>query len=124
MTLQITFTGTEIADYLRVDPTQETATINILKASAMNEAEQFLNTDFSTSVTNPDGTITITPNEAPALVKEWVLNRIAEKFENRGKPVKPDYSTLKNYRKFSFKPVSNLNNTTELTETNIVNGAD
>lgn len=114
MTLQVTFTGTEIADYLRVDPTQESGTINILKVSAMDEAEQFLNTDFSI-----DGV----DKEAPAIVKEWVLNRIAEKFENRGKPTKPDYSTLKNYRKTSFKAVDNLNNPNRLiTETDIING--
>lgn len=110
MPLLITFTGTEIADYLRVDPTQETGTINTLKAAAMDEAEQFLNTDFSIVTTNPDGTTTTTPNEAPPTVKEWVLNRIAEKFENRGKPVKPDYSTLKNYRVSIFRAVDNLNN--------------
>lgn len=108
MPLQITFTGTEIADYLRVDPDQETATINTLKAAAMDEAEQFLNTDFSTVTINPDGTTTITPNEAPAGVKLWVLSRISQTFEKRVpeffgvgaiSTTKPDYVPLKKYRK-------------------------
>ena len=114
MPLQVTFTGTQIADYLRIDPTQEAGTIQILQAAAMDEAEQFLNTDFSI-----DGVA----KEAPAMVKEWILNRIAEKFENRGQPVKPDYSTLKKYRIPMFKAAANNNKiAADTPETNIVNG--
>jgi hypothetical protein len=116
MPLQVTFTGTQIADYLRIDPTQEAGTIDMLKDSAIDEAEQFLNTDFSI-----DGV----PKEAPAMVKEWILNRIAQKFENRGQPVKPDYSTLSKYRVPMFRAATNNNVVaTDTPETDIINGAD
>ena len=103
MPLKITFGANEVENYLRIDPGTDSDIIETLKAAAMDEAEQFLNTDFSTVVTNPDGTTTIIENEAPAAVKEWVLNRIAEKYENRGKPVAPDFSTLKRYRVIQFR---------------------
>lgn len=112
----MTFTGTQIADYLRVDPAQETGTIEMLKDAAIDEAEEFLNTDFSV-----DGV----SKEAPASVKEWVLNRIAEKFENRGQPVKPDFSTLRKYRVPMFKAAANNNYVGSTTpETDLINGAD
>lgn len=122
MPLIINFVETEINDYLRIDPGQDLAVIATLKASAMDEAETFLNTDFSTIRTNPDGTTTTTTNEAPATVKEWVLNRIAQKYENRGTPVAPDHSTLKRYRKPNFKGFNNLNAVSDTPETDAVNG--
>lgn len=121
MALKVTFQPNEINEYLRVDTGVDTAVIATMLAAAMGEAERFLNTDFAT--TNADGTTT--DAEAPAEVKEWVLNRIAEKYENRGKPVKPDYSTIKQLRVLPFKGVANLNNTESRTpETDAVNGAD
>lgn len=101
--LKITFDETEIPEYLRVDANQDTVIIATIKNAAMGEAERFLNTDFSTNVTNQDGTTTITENEAPAEVKEWVLNRIVEKYENRGNPIKPNYGPLKPHRVIQFR---------------------
>lgn len=90
MPLQITFYDNEIANYLRVDPEQEKTTIDSLKVAAMDEAEQFLNTDFSA-------------NEAPASVKGWVLNRIAEKFEGRGQEPQPNFYAIKSFRVYPFR---------------------
>jgi hypothetical protein len=124
MPLKITFEDNEVNEYLRVDTGLDTAIIATLLAAAMDEAEQFLNTDFSTITTNADGTTTTTATEAPATVKEWVLNRVAEKYENRGNAPKPDYSTLKKYRRINFGGFRNLNAISETPETDIVNGAD
>jgi hypothetical protein len=123
MTLKITFQANEVNEYLRVDTGQDTAIIATLLASAMDEAEQELNTDFSTVTTNADGSTTTTPTEAPATVKEWVLNRLAEKYENRGNTPKPDFTTLKKYRRINFGGFRNLNAVSSTPETDIVNGA-
>lgn len=103
MPLKITFDKTEIEEYLRIESGTDTKLVATFKMAAMDEAETFLNTDFATTVLNEYGTTTITPNEAPASVKEWVLNRIAEKYENRGNPVKPSYGPLKPHRVIQFR---------------------
>jgi hypothetical protein len=103
MPLKITFDTNEINNYLRVDDGVDTKLIEGLQAGAMVEAEQFLNTDFATVVINEDGTETITPNEAPAPVKDWVLNRIVEKYENRGKQIKPDFAAIQPHRVYPFR---------------------
>lgn len=123
MPLLITFQANEIAEYLRLDTGQEVGTVNTLKAAALEEAYTFLNTDFSTIDVNELGVEIINPVEAPAVVKEWVLNRIAQKFENRGTPVKPDYSTLRQYRVLNFSAPRNLNRiVSDTPETDAVNG--
>lgn len=103
MPLKITFDTSEIEDYLRIETGTDTKIVATIKAAAMNEAETFLNTDFSTTVLNEDGTTTITENEAPAIVKEWVLDRIAERYEHRGQRTKPDYGPLKPHRVIQFR---------------------
>lgn len=90
MALKIEFKENEITNYLRVDPGQEDVTIAQMKAEAMDEAEGFLNTDFE-------------GEEAPAAIKGWVLNRIAEKFENRGQEPEPNFSAIKRHRVFPFR---------------------
>lgn len=123
MALLVTLTDAEVYEYLRLDMGQEVGTIRILKGSAMSEAETFLNTDFSTFAIDASGVETITPVEAPDEVKEWVLNRIAEKFENRGKTIKPDYSGLQPYRVLNFSAPRNLNYIERRTpETDAING--
>lgn len=103
MPLQISFAANEVNDYLRVDAGIDTNVIEGMKTAAMDEAEGFLNTDFSTTVINEDGTTTTTPNEAPASVKDWVLNRIAEKYETRGQAIKPDFAAIKTHRVYPFR---------------------
>lgn len=90
MALQVTLTLTGIKAYLRVDADEDDGLITDLQASAMSDAEEFLNTDFP----NAEGV----PQEAPAPVKTWVLNRIAELYENRGVRISPDFSPLQKYR--------------------------
>lgn len=104
MPLKITFDGDELNEFVRVDIGIDARTLENMKAAAMSEAETFLNTDFSVIVINPDGTTTTTAQEAPPAVKDWVLNRIAEKYENRGKSpaMKPDYASLKGFRRLPF----------------------
>jgi Phage gp6-like head-tail connector protein len=112
MPLQITFKGNELSDFLKIEPGYDDGPINTMLESAKSEAETFLNTDFSTEVIAEDGTVTKTTNEAPATVKEWVLNRVIQKYENRGNfmgqfaaknPLTPDFSTLQPYRVYPFK---------------------
>jgi hypothetical protein len=101
--LQITFQPGEIEEYLRIDPGQDAATIATMKKSAMDEAETFLNTDFSVTIVNADGTTTTTATEAPPSVKEWVLDRLAHKYENRGNQNKPSFGPINRHRKYPFK---------------------
>lgn len=61
-----------------------------LQASAAVEAETFLNTDFS----DAEGIA----QEAPAPIRIWIMNRIAELYENRGVKVTPDFSAIQQYR--------------------------
>lgn len=103
MPLKITFEENEINNYLRVDDGIDTKLIEGMKNGAMDEAEGFLNADFATVVTNEDGTTTTTENEAPASVKDWILNRIVEKYENRGKTPKPDFAAIQRHRVYPFK---------------------
>lgn len=90
MALKVTLTLTGVKTYLRVDVDEDDELIGDLQASAISEAEEFLNTDF------PDAEGV--PQEAPAPVKTWVLNRIAELYENRGMRISPDFSPLQKYR--------------------------
>lgn len=50
MPLQVTFQTNEIQNYLRVDPGLDDLVIDGMKAAALLQAENFLNTDF-TSIT-------------------------------------------------------------------------
>lgn len=84
MPLKITIAAGELETFLKVDNNDDAAAITMLKEAAINEAETFLNTDFSVTVENDDGTTTTTENEAPPPVKVWVFNRVAELYENRG----------------------------------------
>ncbi|MGG3737256.1 head-tail connector protein [Aeribacillus pallidus] len=72
--------------------------IQSLKTAASNEAERFLNTDFSTT----DETGQTIENEAPVEVKIWVLNRMAELYENRGRVPEPDFSMIQHLRVYPF----------------------
>jgi hypothetical protein len=103
MPLQISLLPNELLDYMRLEPGFDDGPINTMLEGAKLEAESFLNTDFSTEVIAEDGTVTITPNEAPAAVKEWVLNRVSEKYENRGSFKNPNFSQLQPYRVYPFK---------------------
>jgi hypothetical protein len=135
MALQITITGNELTDYLRVDPGNDATTINMLLGSAKDEALKFLNTDFSkvtTIVDNVDGTITTTvedkllntttvtttngsnngtititttDQESPTQVKLWVFNRVAELYENRGVKIAPNFEVIQPLRVYPFKGV-------------------
>jgi hypothetical protein len=67
--------------------------------SAKIEAEMFLNTDFST--VDPEGK-TIA-NEAPAAVKEWIFNRVAQKYENVGSFINPDFTAIHSHRVYPFR---------------------
>jgi hypothetical protein len=112
MPLKITFDTNEIEDFLRIDPGADAITVATVKSAAINEAQQFLNTDFSTTVTNEDGTTTTTDNEAPAMVKQWVLSRMAQLYEIRMPApfgvggtfnTSPDYTLIKPYRVIQFR---------------------
>jgi hypothetical protein len=119
MPLQINFEQEEIHDFLRVDLGVDDLIIDVLKESALVEAESFLNTDFSsttvTTVTDANGvdtdTITITRNDAPGPVKLWVLQRMAQLYEMRqlgtlsfGKTYqKLDYTLLEPFRVYPFR---------------------
>jgi hypothetical protein len=103
MPLVINFETNEIQNYLKVDNDTDNLVIDGMKAAAMLQAEQFLNTDFSTVVTNEDGTTTTTPNEAPATVKLWVMSRIAQLYEGRGQTAMPDYTLLQPHRIYPFR---------------------
>lgn len=113
MPLLVTVQVGELEEFLRVDDTGETLVINLLTEMAKQEAEMYLNTDFSTTTTTVDGSTVITPQEAPKPVKVWIFNRIAQLYETRGEtgqkyatalnPLAPDFSILKPYRVFPFK---------------------
>jgi hypothetical protein len=124
MPLIIAFGETEIHDYLRLDPGQDTVIVKTITDAAMDEAYTHLKHDFSSVVKNPDGTTSTTVNPAPTSVKEWVLNRIVEKYENRGNAKDPDFSAIDKYRKVSFGNFRNLNTVSETPETDAVNGLD
>jgi hypothetical protein len=99
MPLQISLLPNELLDYMRLEPGFDDGPINAMLEGTKLEAEMFLNTDFST-VDENGATV---PNEAPASVKEWVLNRVSEKYENRGSFKNPNFSQLQPYRVFPFK---------------------
>ena len=103
MPLLIRFTGNELHDYLRVDHDTDAGLIDSYKTSAMAEAEGFLNTDFSKMVLQPDGTLLKVPMPAPDTVKLWVMDRVAAKYEGRGKAPRPDFSDLQMLRKLPFR---------------------
>lgn len=112
--LKVTFKPNEVETFLRVDSGVDPI-LDTLQDMALNEAETYLNTDFSTVVINEDGTTTTTPNEAPASVKVWILNRMAQMYENRGfnketgretrfvAAQMPDYTLLESFRIIPFK---------------------
>jgi hypothetical protein len=108
MPLKITFGSNEITDYLRIDSGLDNEIIDTLVEGSMSEAERFLNTDFGLTIVNPDGTTSTIANEAPIDVKIWVLDRIVERYENRGRAPKPDFSTLKQHRELPFKGAADL----------------
>lgn len=111
MALQIDFEQEELHDFLRIDLGMDDLIIDIMKDTAVTEAEQFLNTDFSMQIandlTNPDGTttttITVTQGDIPAPIKMWVLMRIAQLYENRGQGTTPDYTLIQQYRVYPFR---------------------
>jgi len=124
MPLIIAFEETEIHDYLRLDPGQDTVIVKTITDAAMDEVLTYLKHDFSTVIRNGDGTTTTTVNPAPPSVKEWVLNRIVEKYENRGNAPDPNFTGIEKYRKVSFGNFRNLNTVSETPETDAVNGLD
>jgi uncharacterized protein YwlG (UPF0340 family) len=67
--------------------------------SAKIEAEMFLNTDFSTADINGQ----TVANEAPADVREWIFNRVAQKYENVGSFTNPDYTALQPHRVYPMR---------------------
>jgi hypothetical protein len=103
MPLRVTLEPGELFDFLKIEQNFDDRTINNMFDSAKLEAEMFVNTDFSTTVINEDGTETITLNEAPADVKEWIFNRVAEKYENRGSFKNPNFTQLQPYRVYPFR---------------------
>lgn len=115
MPLKITITGNELEEFIRVDPGNDANVISMLLEMAKNEAEMFLNTDFSETVTNEDGSITTKEIESPAPVKAWVFNRVAQLYENRGFSKETgretrfvsaqgiDYTFIQPYRVYPFK---------------------
>jgi hypothetical protein len=103
MPLKITIEGNELLTYCKLEPNYDDGTIYIMLEAAKIEAETFLNTDFSTIITNEDGTTTIEANEAPATVKEWVFARVAQRYESIGSFVRPDYTLLQPHRVHSFR---------------------
>jgi hypothetical protein len=103
MPLKIVLEGNELLTYCKMEPGFDDGTINTMFESAKVEAEMFLNTDFSTVVTNDDGSITTTPQDAPASVKDWVFNRVAQKYENIGSFSNPDFTLLQPYRVYPFR---------------------
>jgi hypothetical protein len=103
MPLKITLEGNELLTYLKMDPNIDDGTISTLFEGAKIEAEIFLNTDFSDVVINDDGTTTITPNEAPTTVKQWIFNRVVQNYENVGSFVNPNYTLLQPFRVYPFR---------------------
>jgi hypothetical protein len=124
MPLIIAFEETEIHDYLRLDPGQDAVIVKTITDAAMDEVLTYLKHDFSSVVKNPDGTTSTTVNPAPPSVKEWVLNRIVEKYENRGNAPDPNFTAIDKYRKVSFGGFRNLNAISETPETDAINGVD
>lgn len=101
MTLQITIDGDELYDYVRIDALEETETkqVDRMLAASKREAEEYLNTDFSTT----DDQGVVTPHEAPEEVKDWVFDRVAHRYENRGTLGKPDFTSIQSHRVYSFR---------------------
>lgn len=95
MPLKISFEENEINIYLRVDEGIDAKLINGMVDAAKVEAEEYLNTNFA----DENGEA----QEAPASVKDWVLNRVAEKYENRGKQPKPDFAAIQPHRIYPFR---------------------
>ncbi len=98
MPLKMTFKNGEMAQYLRIEDGTEVDTLTGMQGRAMREAENFLNHDFSTKTITWDGTIIITPVEAPPEVKDWVKDRVLTIYDNRGNIPPADFSTLKPLR--------------------------
>ena len=105
MALKVTIDGDELYDYVRIDAddTTETKQVDRMFAASKNEAVKFLNTDFSVTVTNPDGTTTVIEVEAPEEVKEWLFERTAQRYELRGVLPKADFNNIHSYRVYSFR---------------------
>jgi hypothetical protein len=103
MALKITINGNELLDFVRVESGFDDSGVNSLLDAAKVEAEQFLNTDFHTEATDDEGVVTITEVEAPATVKTWVFNRVAQLYDNRGNAVTVDYTLLKPHRIYPFR---------------------
>ena len=124
MPLVMVFGETEIQDYLRIEAGQDVEIVNTIRDAAMEEALEYLRHDFSKVVTNGDGSTSTTPYAAPTSVKEWVLNRIVEKYENRGAAKDPNFAAISRYRRVSMGNFKNLNGISETPETDAVNGLD
>jgi hypothetical protein len=88
--LKITVTGNELYDFVRVDPGTDDSAVSLALKTATEEAEKFLNTDF-------EGL------EAPAGVKNWVFNRVAQLYDNRGTTIKPDFAFIHPWRSLPFR---------------------
>jgi hypothetical protein len=101
MSLKITVDLGYMKNYLRVEHSLDDDLIEDLFNTASNEAESFLNTDFH----EYDESGNLIENEAPSEVKFWVLNRMAEMYENRGMISQPDYSSIQHLRVYPFKDV-------------------
>lgn len=104
MALKITIAADELHDFLRIDSGDDAPTVNLLLGKAMGEAERFLNTDFSSVLIDGlDGSITIIEQEAPAEVKAWVFDRVAELYDNRGAQKAAKFDDLQPLRVSPFK---------------------
>lgn len=101
MPLKVTIDGSELYDYVRIDSDDitETKQVDRMFAASCNEAVEFLNTDFSTT----DASGVVTEHEAPALVKEWLFDRTAQRYELRGMLPKADFNNIHTYRVHSFR---------------------
>ena len=101
MPLKVTINGDELYDYVRIDAadTTETAQVDRMFNASKNEALLFLNTDFST--TDENGVVT--EHEAPESVKDWLFDRVAQRYENRGTLPKADFTDIFSHRVISFK---------------------
>lgn len=99
MPLKITLKPNEVLTYAKLDEGFDDGTINTMFESAKIEAEGFLNTDFSTVDANGNRVEV----EAPYDVREWVLNRVSQKYENIGSWVNPDFTQLQRHRVYPFR---------------------
>lgn len=97
--LKLSLTLEDVKNFLKIDFDDDDALINRMIQTAANEARGFLNTDFHTYDENGQ---LIQENEAPPEVHDWIQNRVAELYENRGNRPAPNFDDLQHLRVYPF----------------------